>query len=75
MLGTGCKRVQVGFRVNSLPSVPSHILPSALHTFAFLGLLESIVLILKYFLEVKELIVSIEDSTLLFYFLSFLFFK
>lgn len=69
MLGTGCRRLQVGLLVNSLISVPSHTLPSALHTFAFLGLLASVALMLKYFPELKELTVYTEDSALLFNFL------
>lgn len=60
VLRTGCERVQVGLHVNFLTSVLSLILPLALNTFVFLGLLESVALILKYFPELKELTVYIE---------------
>lgn len=45
--------------VDCLTSAPSHILPSASHTFGFLGLLEQVTLILNYLPELKELTVSI----------------
>lgn len=69
VLGTGCKRVRVGLHVNSFTSVHSHILPSTLNAFALLCLLESVAL--KYFPELKELIVYIEASALLFLFFKF----
>lgn len=64
LLGIGCKRIEEGLHANLFTSVPSHILPSALHIFPFLGLLEWVALTLKYFPEFKELMAYTEDSSL-----------